>query len=447
VVALNSTSGATQDTVGGLATGTYFWRVQAVSGNFVQGAWSQARSLTVTGANADAPGTPTLSPPKGATAFHPFESISFTWNAVPGAASYIFDASNDPNFPVLTKVHFDNIPNTNYAITLGDSLPQGTWYARVTAVNASRVAGVPSNKSTFTLSFNAPLPPPPTLLTPANGAQVTLPVTFTWTDVPNPQESGYTLEISSDPGFKTLDYEDNQITGPQWSVTSLTAGTKYWRVNSTQGDSSPTMPAQTAWSATRSFVVPATSAVGSLALTSASPFSGDTETVTVQLTGPAPSGGAVVNLTSSNPTAAPVPATFTIAAGFAFDQFRFPVGQVTTLTSVTLTATLGASSASVSLTVQPPSLHSLSAFSPTTGGSLDSGIVMLNGQAPAGGLSVSLTSSNPALASLPATVTVAPGDASFSFNFPTGAVTTNTTVTLTASLNGATQQTALTLTP
>src|SRR6476646_9918975 len=37
----SSTNGATQDTVSGLADGTYFWRVQAVNGNLVQGAWSQ----------------------------------------------------------------------------------------------------------------------------------------------------------------------------------------------------------------------------------------------------------------------------------------------------------------------------------------------------------------------------------------------------------------------
>lgn len=453
VVALNSTSGATQDTVSGLVTGTYFWRVQAVNTGLTQGPWSQARSVTVTGTNAGAPGTPTLNPPKGATAFHPMETIYFTWSAVPGAASYNFDAANDPNFPVATRVHFDNIPNTNYGLTLGDSMPQGTWYVRVTAVNATRVLGVPSNTDTFTLSFNAPLPPAPTPLMPSDGAQVTLPVTLTWTDVPNPQLSGYVLEVASDPGFKTLDFVNNQITGPQWTVTSLTAGTKYWHVLSTQGDAAPAtatssaVPANTAWSTTRSFIVPSSTAVGSLAPANPTPFSGDTETVTVQLTGPAPSGGAVVNLTSSNPTAAPLPATFTVAAGFAQGQFQFQTGQVTAATPVTLTATLGSSSASVSVTVQPPSLKSLSVFSPITGGATTSGIVMLNGQAPPGGLSVGLTSSNPALASVPATVTVAPGSPSFSLNIPTGAVTANTVVTLTANLNGVTQQTTLTLTP
>src|SRR5215211_122309 len=73
VIQLNSTSGQTQDTVSGLVNGTYYWRVQAVNGDFVQGAWSATRSFTVTGANSGAPGTPTLNPPKSGTAFHPME--------------------------------------------------------------------------------------------------------------------------------------------------------------------------------------------------------------------------------------------------------------------------------------------------------------------------------------------------------------------------------------
>jgi len=63
VIKLNSTSGATQDTISGLANGTYFWRVQAVNGKLVQGAWSATQSFTVTGANSGQPGSPTLTPP------------------------------------------------------------------------------------------------------------------------------------------------------------------------------------------------------------------------------------------------------------------------------------------------------------------------------------------------------------------------------------------------
>src|SRR5205085_5256128 len=109
VVQQDSTMGATQATVAGLAIGTYFCRVQAVNGAFGQGAWSQARSFNVKGAGAGSPAPPTLDPPKGGTQFHPYETITFTWSAVAGAASYVLDFSQDPSFPVATKVHIDNI--------------------------------------------------------------------------------------------------------------------------------------------------------------------------------------------------------------------------------------------------------------------------------------------------------------------------------------------------
>jgi len=85
VLIQSSTNGATQDTVSGLADGTYFWRVQAVNGQFVQGAWSQPRSFTITGAG----GAPSLGPPQGYSTFHPFEVMTFVWSAVPDAETYV----------------------------------------------------------------------------------------------------------------------------------------------------------------------------------------------------------------------------------------------------------------------------------------------------------------------------------------------------------------------
>ena len=50
----NSTNaGVTQDTISGLANGTYFWRVQAVSGAFVKGAWSRPAASTLPGQAPD----------------------------------------------------------------------------------------------------------------------------------------------------------------------------------------------------------------------------------------------------------------------------------------------------------------------------------------------------------------------------------------------------------
>ena len=56
------------DVVSGLAAGTYFWRVQAVSNDFVSGPFSAARSVRVTGAGAGAPARPSLNPLRGGRA-------------------------------------------------------------------------------------------------------------------------------------------------------------------------------------------------------------------------------------------------------------------------------------------------------------------------------------------------------------------------------------------
>ena len=128
----SSTNGATQDTVSGLADGTYFWRVQAVNGDFVQGAWSQPRSFTVTGASAGSPGSPSLGPTKGYSTFHPWEVMTFIWSAVPDAASYVLQYSTDPSFSVSSRGEFNNIPDTTFSFAIAD--PEGNYFARVFAV-------------------------------------------------------------------------------------------------------------------------------------------------------------------------------------------------------------------------------------------------------------------------------------------------------------------------
>jgi hypothetical protein len=442
----NSTNGQTQDTVSGLPNGAYFWRVQAVSGAFVQGAWSQPQSFTVTGAGPGKPGTPTLAPTKAYSTFHPFETITFNWTAVPGAASYVLQAATDPSFPIATRIQFDNIPNTTMTFAIGN--PEGAYSARVYAVDANGIGGVPSNVINFSVFYNNPIGPPPALASPASGTTLALPVTLTWVDVPNPQPSGYEVQIARDSGFSSIEEDDPQLTDPSRTVLSLTSGTKFWRVRSAQGDSSPTTAAETAWSTARSFTIPSAPPTPvSVTVVSNPLYSGDTTWIQVQLTSAAPASGATITLTSSNPTAAPVPATVAMPGNLAWTQFQITTGQVTSPSVVTLTATLNSGSASVQFNVLPPSLKSLTmAPSTISGGAQPQAIVMLNGQAPAGGAVVSL-SSDSAAAQPPNFANVAPGSPSVSLAIPTSTVTANTTATLTASWNGASTQSHVTLTP
>jgi hypothetical protein len=219
-------------------------------------------------------------------------------------------------------------------------------------------------------------------------------------------------------------------------------------VRSHQGDSSATTSAPTAWSAVRSFTVSGgTAGVASVSLTRSAGFSGEEIVGDIQLTTPAPPGGAVVELTSAHPGALPVPATVTVPAGVAFTQFRFEFGQVTAPTAATLTAKLGSSTASFPVTVNPSELKEVLLLPSTvTGGTPGGAFVQLSGRAPAGGAQVSLSSSSP-LVRLPATVTVPADDFALPISFPTSAVTSDTTVTITAAWNGKSVESPLTLTP
>jgi len=446
VLLQSSTNGATQAAVSGLADGSYFWRVQAVNGDFVQGAWSQPRSFTVSGAGTGSPGTPSLGPPKGYSTFHPFEVMTFTWSAVPNASSYVLQYSTDSSFPVSSSGTFDNIPDTTFSFAIAN--PEGNYFLRVFAVDANGIFSAPSNVISFSVFYNNPLPPPPSPVAPANGTTLTLPVTLEWTHVANPQPSGYEIQIARDSSFSSIEVDDPQLNGPTRKILSLTSGTKFWRVRSAQGDSSPTTAALTAWSATGTFTISsAPPAPVSLTLARDPLYSGETTSVAVQLTAAVPAGGATISINSSNPSVLPVPATVTMPGNTAWMQFQVQAGQVTAPTPVTLTATLNSKSASAQFTLQPSSLKSLT-ISPSTisGGAQPQGIVILNGQAPAGGTLVTLTSNSPSV-SPPSSVFVEPGGSSVSFPIPTSAVTANTTATVTASDGGASAQAQVTLTP
>src|SRR6185312_11062133 len=445
ITANNSTMGPTQDTVSGLGNGTYFWRVQSVNSNFVQSAWSAARSFTITGVSTGALAAPTLGPTKGYSTFHPLEVMTFNWSAVQGAASYVIQASTDPNFPVSTSFSMNNIPDPTYSFSTPN---EGNYFARVFAVDSNGVRSAPSNVITFSIFYSNPLPAPPNIISPTNAGTLTLPVTLTWSDVPNPQPSGYEVEIAKDSGFQTIEESDPQLNNPSRTVLSLTPGTKYWRVRSHQGDASPTTAAVTKWSASGSFTVSqAPAAPVSLAFASNPLYSGNSTLVQIQLSTAAPSSGAVISLTSSDPNAAPVPATVTMPANTAWMQFQMKAGQVTTETPVTITASLNSGSASAQLTVLPPSIKSLS-ISPTTfnGGISVQAIAMLNGVAPANGASITFSSSSPAVQA-PAAETVAAGSPSVVFQIPTTSVTANTPATVTATYNGQSVESQITLTP
>lgn len=160
-------------------------------------------------------------------------------------------------------------------------------------------------------------------------------------------------------------------------------------------------------------------------------------TGTVTLTRFAPSGGETVTLASSNTAVAQVPATVTVPAGSSSATFAVTTTGVAAATSVTLSATASATTKTAVLKVYRPIISNLT-FSPNpiVGGVWGVGTITLRGLAPAGGQVVVLSSGNTAVAEVPATVTVLPGESTAKFNIRTHGVASATTVQITANVNG-----------
>ena len=93
-------------------------------------------------------------------------------------------------------------------------------------------------------------------------------------------------------------------------------------------------------------------ALSSLTLNPSSVSGGSSATGTVTLTVPAPVGGIVIALSSSNPTKAPVPATIAVNAGATAVAFPITTATVSKNTTVTIRASYDGVTKSATLTIQ-----------------------------------------------------------------------------------------------
>ena len=192
--------------------------------------------------------------------------------------------------------------------------------------------------------------------------------------------------------------------------------------------------------------------LSSLSVNPTSVVGGNGSTGMLTLTSTAPSGGLVASLSSSNPSAATVPANVTIASSTNSRTFTIMTGPVTTETRVTITAALGSTTLTATLDVTPAAgAASLSSIkltpSTVTGGDSAVGTATLGGPAPGGGVLVTLSSSTPSVARVPASVTVQPGRISANFSVSTSAVSTSTPVTIKGFGGGTTRTATLTAKP
>ena len=288
----------------------------------------------------------------------------------------------------------------------------------------------------------------PSLLSPASGATPAQPVTLDWNDVTG--AASYNLQVDNSSTFSAPFVVNQTVTASQFTAGTLASRQHWWRVRAVSAAGTTS-----SFSSVRSFTPQAVASAPALASLSVSPTSvvgGGSSQGTATLTAAAPTGGAVVTLSSNNTGVAAVPVSVTVAAGGTSATFTITTQAVAASTGVTITGSYGGATRTASLTVTPPaataSLASLS-VSPTSvvGGGSSQGTATLTAAAPTGGAVVTLSSNNTGVAAVPASVTVAAGSTSATFTITTQAVAASTGVTITGSYGGATRTTPLAVTP
>ena len=173
------------------------------------------------------------------------------------------------------------------------------------------------------------------------------------------------------------------------------------------------------------------------------------------LQGPAPAGGVIVTLANSHPSLLNAPTSVTIAAGATSANFTMAAtAAVSQATTVTITGTgLGAtvSANAIVPTAAPVSVLFLANGTATATLTMPSGSgatakLTLNGPAGPNGLAITLSSSNNAIASVPAVFTMPAFDSVAQFTVTTTTPSQTATVTIAATVGAATASGTLTLT-
>jgi hypothetical protein len=193
----------------------------------------------------------------------------------------------------------------------------------------------------------------PGLLKPANGASPAQPITFDWTDVAN--AAGYTFQADDSIEFTAPLVQEHIVVTSELIASGFPALPLWWRVRAMSAAGTPGP-----WSLVRSFqpravnpaAVPATPLLSSVTVSPVA--AGGTGGVgTITLSAPAPPGGMLVSLTSSNPGVAAIPATVLVPAGATTGTFPITTTAGAT-TPVDISASYGDITRSVTMTTVPP---------------------------------------------------------------------------------------------
>jgi hypothetical protein len=175
---------------------------------------------------------------------------------------------------------------------------------------------------------------------------------------------------------------------------------------------------------------------------------GASATLHLTLNTAAPAGGAAIGLTSSDPSTAQIQSLATIPAGSTSLDVPIQTSDPQASTPVTFAATLGAITLTANLTVDPLTLVNVQTNpASVVGGQSATATLTLNGNAPSGGATVSVTASKPGVVHVASqNVVVAAGQSTAQVDLATVPTGADQTVTIGGTFKGQTQTAALVVT-
>ena len=369
------------------------------------------------------------------------------------------------NQPAVSSLMFDFFPlnassgqMTTGTVTLNANAPAGGLNVNITSTNqnafpvpASVFVAANTSIQTFMVTAGAVSTPTPVTVTASTGSIMVsvnimvLPppvvrVSFVPANVVGGNNSIGTVVISpaapSGGVFVSLSSSDPNVILP--TGVTVPAGSTSQTFTATTKPVSTSITATVSATSGSSLNITGTLTVippslGGVSLNPNPVAGGMTSQGTVSLTGPAPTGGVTVTLTSSNMAVATVPVSVNVPAGSTSANFNVTTFPVIFSSDSNITATLAGNSLIADLTVNPPVVTMIS-FNPSivASGQMSTGTVTLNGNAPTGGLTVTLSSSNSTAFPVQANVTVAAGMSSQTFTVTAGSVASSTPVTVMA---------------
>jgi len=378
----------------------------------------QLSSLTCSPATVNAPGTSTC---------------TVTLTAAASGTSSVTLSSTNANVTVPGSIN------------IAAGLSSATFTATVAAVTSSQSALLTATLNgvaqSFTLSAAAPAPAQLTSLacapsTLGSNASSTCTVTLSTS-----ASSAATVSLASNNGLLTVPANITVASGQSSATFTAASGS----VGSSQNATVTATLSGQSQQAILSLTAAAAAQLSSLTCSPGSVTGPGTSTCTVILSAVASSAASVT--LSSNNTNVTVPGSVNIGTGLSSATFTANIAAVTSNQSALLTATLNGGSQTFTLTAksatkgQPKSLS----CSPSAMSSHVSTKCSVSLTAATTTNSVVSVASSSSLLSVPANVTIPAGQSSATFDATSGSVGASQNATVTADLNGESQQAIITL--